>query len=234
MLAATEPPPPDALVDFASLPFNAIAAVVAHLSSLPSHQAGAALGALRLLSKHWRAAVDDAVTAWSAPPAATAEAIACLLHRWRHLRSLTLQHCELSGAVVEALAHCRRLQELTLCMVVLQPSASGLCDVLASLPALRLLHFNPRQALPPGANLKALAACRALQSLTLDSLYQQVRWAGGGRLCPVGQRLATLTALQLASPLPQAGRGGGCGGDCGGHERPPGAPGPRPLAASAG
>lgn len=177
MLGEEASPPPDAgasaLVDFGTLPFGAIAAVVSQLGPLPSHQAGAALGALRLLSRHWRAAMDDAVAAWHAPPAATADAIARLLHRWRHLRRLTLQHCEVSAAVVDALAHCRRLQELHLCVVALPPASSSLFDMLATLPALRLLHLNPAEGLPPGASLKALAACTALRSLALESLYQQ-------------------------------------------------------------
>ncbi len=37
-----------------NLPFDAAAAVVATLTSLPSHQAQAAFTALRLTSRHWR------------------------------------------------------------------------------------------------------------------------------------------------------------------------------------
>lgn len=37
-----------------NLPFDAAAAIVATLTSLPSHQAQAAFTALRLTSRHWR------------------------------------------------------------------------------------------------------------------------------------------------------------------------------------
>ncbi|KAL4428019.1 hypothetical protein ABPG75_002108 [Micractinium tetrahymenae] len=144
------------------LPFDAAAAIVATLHTLPRHQALAAFAALRRTSRHWRHAVDDALQHWEAPPAllaghaaaADAHALQTLLRRFRALRALTLDWCTAEGwgedeqappptlgtAALQALASLRRLETLSLrgC----RPTAA-LFYAVAALPSLHSLSFEP-------------------------------------------------------------------------------------------
>lgn len=130
-------PPPGGAWD--ALPFSAIAAVVETAAQLPPHQAARTLAALRLLNRHWRSVVDDCAPAWHPPPSRTAAQITPLLTRWQHLRRLSLDECWLDGAALAALARCRRLAHLHLCLV---RTDQPLFEALAQLPALRSLIYT--------------------------------------------------------------------------------------------
>ena len=151
-----------------ALPFSAVEGIVAVVSQLPPHQARATLVALRLLCRHWRAAVDDAMPEWHAPLATSAGAAAAVLGRWRHLRRLTLQHVELDGAALDALACCHRLEFLHLCVVA---APRGLFEAVARLPALRVLFYQPADGVAEGPRLAPLSACTALSRFDVHSTW---------------------------------------------------------------
>ncbi|KAL4445377.1 hypothetical protein ABPG77_011202 [Micractinium sp. CCAP 211/92] len=180
-----------------NLPFDAAAAVVATLTSLPSHQAQAAFTALRLTSRHWRHAADDALQRWTARaylladhnvPDSNEDGLVVLLRRFRNLRTLELDWARwqapprsLSAAALQALASLRRLETLTLCGCY--PTAE-LFPAVAALPSLHSLVFEPyvgwsrgisfesRRAFAarPDVSVAPLARCTALASLELRNV----------------------------------------------------------------
>lgn len=156
-------------LDWDALPFSAISAVVQQASRLPRQQAASLLAALRLLSHHWRCAVDDSMEDWHAPLGSPPQHLAAVLSRWRHLRRLTLEQCELDGATLEALSSCRRLEELVLCYA---SAPENLFQVLSHLSALSKVVYQPPDGLPAGASVAPLAACTLLRALDLHSIWR--------------------------------------------------------------
>lgn len=166
--------------DWGALPFSAVELVVAHVSCLPRHQTVAAVSALRLVNRHWRSAVDDAVRSWCSPfrKPLTQQHVAAALRRWRHLEQLTLVMCRLGDAAVQALGGCRRLQQLTLEQVSFRGDPRQLWETVAALPSLRSLTVNVAEASPSAAGLEALAACSSLTTLELSDAFRDVDQVG--------------------------------------------------------
>lgn len=161
-----------------ALPFGAIAATILHVQRLPPHQAASALGAARLLCRHWRQAVDDAMTEWDAAGSQPG-ALAAMLSRWRHLRRFSLNGGQLDEAVLDALSRCLCLERISLWGVNMP--TQQLCGVLAQLPRLAEVEFSPPDRVPGNASIAALAGCTALRSLSLESVWGD-QWVSRGRL----------------------------------------------------
>lgn len=175
-----------------ALPFGAIAAAVQHWQALPPHQAVSALAAARLLCRHWRHAVDDAMTQLGLAAEARPGAVAAMLSRWRHLHRLALTGGQLDGAGLDALSRCRRLERISLWGV--DAPTQQLCGVLAQLPRLAAVEYRAADGLPANASIAALAGCTALRSLSLDGFWEQhvsgAVWFGLVAVAVASQRAA--------------------------------------------
>lgn len=145
------------------LPFNLVRLVVDTLLSRPPlHQAHHAVAALRRISRHWRAAVDDSLLTYSAQHRGPL----LPLHRWPNLRTLNLEHCALGPTSCEGLAAFARLTSLSLTACG-QPLTLGPA-ALASIPhSLRELHLVD-VAFDGLPTLAPLRACTVLQTFTLE------------------------------------------------------------------
>lgn len=203
-LSGADTPP-----DWGALLGPAVARVVEHASRLPRHQAHASVSALRLTSRHWRSAVDDAIRSWLTQPSGGSSPghVAAVLRRWQHLEALTLDSCVVDETVLQALARCRRLRQLTSTISVryLLPGAAArrLWEVVGSLPALQSLTVHAAREGPSPAGLAALAACTSLTELELENFYPKVRlWPGLRGACKQAVAAACSTEAAAAQTCP--------------------------------